>query len=288
MHIKGRIIGRQIVMFLPILDILNIGLAFDSDKPGAFASLTRDQQLAVDIFERIVQLAPEIFDEIEKYGVSTVASQIDAGRRAARSQDIKGVKTNIPSWRGWANGGFPSRDRSAAGFRHPQLGWFICPVAMDYSDVSIQQALRDGTKVAKPQDLCNLLYPESDGPLDVTDLLSTFLRSELLMQGGLHIFRGPSFALGRPNTAKKGNAAIHGIQSVTVAAIAYIACILRFVLSSQTSFSSGTNSNGDFASEDFYNLIIRTFSHMDDEDQDDLLIWWNEYVFASVTLMLDI
>ncbi|KAJ7579374.1 hypothetical protein C8J56DRAFT_938499 [Mycena floridula] len=281
MHEKGRMIGRQIDMFLPMRDILDLGMAFDPKMPGGFGSLTRDQQCAVKIFDEICDFAPEVITEIEKYGVATVAAQIDMGRRASRSEDINSIKARISSWRTWLYGGFPSTDRTLAGFRHPELGLLLCPVTKDFSDASVRQGLRDGTIVAKPEELCNLLYPE-DAPFDVKDLLSTFLRNGLMLQTALHVFRGPSFALGKPNGSKKGNAGKHNIREVTISAIAYIACILRFVLSSQTSFSSGASNNGDFASESFYNLIKQTFNMMDEDDQEELLQWWNERLYAGL------
>ncbi|KAJ3525405.1 hypothetical protein NMY22_g10591 [Coprinellus aureogranulatus] len=95
-----------------------------------------------------------------------------------------------------------------------------------------------------------------------------------------HVFTSPSSVHGAASKATRScNARIHGMTSVTVASLAYIATQVRFALSDSPTFSR-TDQATD--SEYFYNLIIDL---LEDESEQvevkDLLAWWNQQIFPA-------
>ncbi|KAI0070351.1 hypothetical protein K474DRAFT_1608865, partial [Panus rudis PR-1116 ss-1] len=102
------------------------------------------------------------------------------------------------------------------------------------------------------------------------------LRGKLLVHGFRHIFLSPSSATGDCNSgkgSKSGNAAIHGMTSVTPASIAYVAAQVHFALSSYHTFNKNSKT---IWSVPLYDSIRQFFD--DPQFQflvDDLLDWWN-------------
>ncbi|KAG2039773.1 hypothetical protein BDR03DRAFT_859536, partial [Suillus americanus] len=134
--------------------------------------------------------------------------------------------------------------------------------------------LRGGITKARSDDFPLFLY--SDEQVDTEDLFRGFLRNMIL--GLLHVFRGPSTATNSSRSGtRKGNAATHSISKVTVPSIAYIATLIRFVLSDQPTFSAG-GSSGHWPYRTFYRTLLEVVSIMDSHEREDLLSWWNECV----------
>ncbi|KAJ3547523.1 hypothetical protein NMY22_g1613 [Coprinellus aureogranulatus] len=108
------------------------------------------------------------------------------------------------------------------------------------------------------------------------------LRSALLVKAYKHVFTSPSSVHGTTvNKATRScNARIHGMTSVTIASIAYIATQVRFALNDAASFCRSAHAGTD--SEYFYNLIIDL---LEDEKEAvevaDLLKWWNQQIFPT-------
>jgi hypothetical protein len=108
-----------------------------------------------------------------------------------------------------------------------------------------------------------------------------------------HVFTSPSSVEKVAKATRSGNARIHGMKSVTPASIAYIAtqviflsfyvyntnsaCFLqaRFALSSSPVFS---RSDTVTDSEGFYNSVLQLLEEPDEQEEvQDLLMWWNRY-----------
>ncbi|KAG1744756.1 hypothetical protein EDB19DRAFT_1826901 [Suillus lakei] len=76
-----------------------------------------------------------------------------------------------------------------------------------------------------------------------------------------------------PKATRSGNARLYGMNSVTVASMAYIATQVQFALSSSLVFSR-TDMATD--SETFYRSLLDLLEDPDkSKEVDELLVWWN-------------
>ena len=101
-------------------------------------------------------------------------------------------------------------------------------------------------------------------------------------------------------STRKGNAALHGIRTVSIYSIAYAATIVsiilsyeqahhnlflfskfRFVISDQSVLSQGRSTKGRWPYKEFYDALVGTMKDMEEDDLGDLLGWWQEYVILS-------
>ncbi|KAJ7302436.1 hypothetical protein DFH08DRAFT_759473 [Mycena albidolilacea] len=90
---------------------------------------------------------------------------------------------------------------------------------------------------------------------NAADMEDGLLEGPTLYAVAKHIYQGPSAALKAPgfNRGKAGNAALNGVTSLNGRDIAYIACQLRFSLSSQTSWGT---MDGAFSYPEFFWSIV--------------------------------
>ncbi|KAJ7579392.1 hypothetical protein C8J56DRAFT_1169724 [Mycena floridula] len=274
----GRIFGRYVDMFRTVQKVIVQGQIHNPDEEDTY---TEDQMARYKTFEGLIEVCPHLGDELNGCSVTRVidiASTIDEGRKRARGEDVNSVKEKLELWETWTPP-FPLQNRSLCGYNHPQLGLLLCPAELDWNDPITVNKLRQGQIIPRAEDLPNLLWAGNEK--DPDDDFDGFLRNGLLLKAYLHIFRGPSFAYDNAaRSGRSGNAALHDISKVNLESIAYTAVILRFCLSSQTSFNAGNN--GDFNALLFYQTIISTAESMPSRERKDLLKWWNEKVFTGV------
>lgn len=108
---------------------------------------------------------------------------------------------------------------------------------------------------------------------------SGLFRSVILVSTFKHIFTSPSSVEKEPKAIRSGNARIHGMTQVTPPSIAYVATQAWFVLTSSPTF---TRSDSVTDSERFYSSILELFEDPDEQEEvNDLLVWWNRQVFPS-------
>ncbi|TFY62651.1 hypothetical protein EVJ58_g3732 [Rhodofomes roseus] len=124
-----------------------------------------------------------------------------------------------------------------------------------------------------------------DGTADITDFYQGFGEGCLICKGLQHIFVSPSSAksiVGSSHSNRKGRARIHNIMMITPSMIAYVACMTHFALSSQTTFSSGAETErGRFWYESFYNGLVRTMEDMPADLRRALLNFHNVKVLCA-------
>ncbi|KAG1810273.1 uncharacterized protein HD556DRAFT_1435985 [Suillus plorans] len=289
---KGRIFGRMGEMWRPFASVLDDGVGRDADDdPQAYTTI---QNIHHEIYQELVKIAPGIPDEIKRLGAQgsvIISAKLEVGRRGSRSEDINSMKDKIGRWRTFAPPYNPDH-RSMLGFKYPDCGKLLCPASLDWNDSrhhtettgSVRSNLRDGITKARPDDFPLFLY--SDEQVDTEDLFHGFLRNMILVKAGdahgyLHVFRGPSTATNSVRSGtRKGNAATHSINKVSVPSIAYIATLIRFVLSDQPTFSAGGTS-GHWPYRTFYRTLLEVVSIMDSHEREDLLNWWNDKIYAD-------
>ncbi|KAF8515305.1 hypothetical protein JB92DRAFT_3156078 [Gautieria morchelliformis] len=171
-------------------------------------------------------------------------------------------------------------DKVTRGFKHPQIARLICPVSWleDFDqDPEFRQKLADGKHIPHPHDWPLLLFDEAT--FDITNLCASFLRNEMLVRAWRMIFQGPSAVDGHTSNkaTKRGNALHHGVKSVTVNALAYIATLVYFALSSQEVFSAGGGDN-EFDYYEFYRGLVATLEEeFSAKDRSQVIEWWNRY-----------
>ncbi|KAF8525411.1 hypothetical protein JB92DRAFT_2702153, partial [Gautieria morchelliformis] len=140
--------------------------------------------------------------------------------------------------------------------------------------------LIDGKHIPHPHDWPLLLFDEET--FNIEDLITSFLRNEMLVRGWRLIFQGPSTVDGQASrkATKCGNAHINGMTQVTVPGLAYVATLFYFALGSQETFGAG----GDDHMYDFYTFYrgLITFVNEDtpSAERDDLLAWWNQWIIS--------
>ncbi|KAG2116643.1 uncharacterized protein F5147DRAFT_568026, partial [Suillus discolor] len=114
---------------------------------------------------------------------------------------------------------------------------------------------------------------------DPEDPWCGLLRSCLLIYAYKHVFTSPSSVDRELKATRSGNARLHGMNSVTIASLAYIATQVRFALSSSSVFSR-TDTSTD--SETFYHSLLDLLEDPEEcQEVDELLIWWNRQVFPA-------
>jgi hypothetical protein len=121
-----------------------------------------------------------------------------------------------------------------------------------------------------------------------------FIHYRVFSQAYKHVFTSPSSVDREPKATRSGNARLHGMNSVTIASLAYIATQVRralilsqnnfnvrlkvrFALSSSSVFSR-TDTTTD--SETFYHSLLDLLEDPEEyKEIDELLTWWNRYFF---------
>ncbi|KAG2097265.1 uncharacterized protein F5147DRAFT_747488 [Suillus discolor] len=114
---------------------------------------------------------------------------------------------------------------------------------------------------------------------DPEDPWCGLLRSRLLIYAYKHVFTSPSSVDREPKATCSGNARLHGMNSVTIASLAYIATQVQFALSSSSVFL-WTDTSTD--SETFYHSLLDLLEDPEEcQEVDELLIWWNRQVLPA-------
>ncbi|KAI1784788.1 hypothetical protein LXA43DRAFT_1113436, partial [Ganoderma leucocontextum] len=201
----------------------------------------------------------------------------------ARGRHYKGFATSCAGLpirkEAWSR---PSRvTRWPIAFNHDATGKELCPAGLDWNDPSIKSVLKAGTMVVPSDQWPIFMY--LNGDYDPERPWAGLLRGHLLVKAFKHIFISPSSVDDSGRSTKSSNAAIHGMTSVTLASITYVATLVRFSLGSRGTFSR-TDTVTD--SQNFYNVILAFLTHPEErENANELLAWWNRRVFPHAVAL---
>ncbi|KAH6871076.1 hypothetical protein BKA70DRAFT_1131287 [Coprinopsis sp. MPI-PUGE-AT-0042] len=281
----GRHFGRTIQAFCRVQTLIKNGLARKIEM--VFNHLSEEQLTPVEqrehaIYEQLLKLVPGLEKRLcngSDQDVFYVAELIQKGSAGARADDTKGLKGVILDWitpRGHSLQPPLMRNvKTDRGFYHPRTGELLCPVGYDWNDPGTKEALRTGTLVVAGDEWPVFLY--RDYQADPRRIWEGLFRSNLLVNAFKHIFTSPSSVDREPRATRSGNARIHGMKSVTIPSLAYVATQVRFALSSSPTFSR-TDLITD--SERFYSSVIQAFSdEREKENVEALLAWWDMQIF---------
>ncbi|KAG1863295.1 hypothetical protein C8R48DRAFT_602829 [Suillus tomentosus] len=210
-----------------------------------------------------------------------VGELIGKGAAGARGDDTKTLKSAVLDWiapKGEAIR--PPLHRNSKidrGFNHELTGSLLCPAGLDWNDPQTKDNLRSGELLVCGDQWPVFLYAHHT--YDAEDPWCGLLRSRLLVCAYKHVFTSPSSVDREPKATRSGNARLHGMNSVTIASMAYIATQIRFALSSSSVFSR-TDTVTD--SETFYHSLLDLLEDPDESKEvDELLVWWNHQVFPT-------
>ncbi|RPD52558.1 hypothetical protein L227DRAFT_617739 [Lentinus tigrinus ALCF2SS1-6] len=222
---------------------------------------------------------------------------IDYHARAARACDINTIKENIRDWipPAWLPEVGASGMTILPGSRYEKkqdLGFSTLWTARANVPRSLcDQFDRDPDEFCK-KILCgdvrvdHTTFPSfvyADGPYSEDNQAQGLFRGEPLTNAYCGVFQGATAARGPPGSNGSGRGSIsriYGISSVRPESIAYIACIVRYVLSNSPIWEPN---NGAFKGEEFYKRILKVFQN--ETFAKETLAFWDWYVYGSPLLM---
>ncbi|KAG0695472.1 hypothetical protein DFH29DRAFT_773781, partial [Suillus ampliporus] len=189
------------------------------------------------------------------------------GADCARGDDTSKLKALVSEW---VNREFkPDHpvnpdDKHSRGFTNDACGRLLCPAEIDWNDPVVRAGIQDRVEGYIVMDLSFPAFLYDKYTANPDDLEAGLFKGKILLQGYKAVFTSPSSAkdiegdgdgadvirnnrLAKKSTAdvkvKKHVAQIIKMRKVIPRSIAYIACQVRFTLSSVTSWQS---IDGDF------------------------------------------
>ncbi|KAG1839719.1 hypothetical protein C8R48DRAFT_621539, partial [Suillus tomentosus] len=196
-------------------------------------------------------------------------------------------------------------DKHSRGFTHDVCGKLLCPAELDWNNLDVRTGIRDRSEGHVVTDLSFPAFLYDKYTTDPNDLEEGLFKGKILIQGYKAVFTSPSSAKDvagdgdgadviRDNTrakkscagmkVKKHVAQIIQMEKVTPRSIAYIACQVRFALSSVTSWRS---IDGDFDYVQFWRTIVDFFEKAPGREAqrrvNKLLEWWTRCAIYSST-----
>ncbi|KAG2744726.1 hypothetical protein P692DRAFT_20784151 [Suillus brevipes Sb2] len=301
---KGRSIRRIVALYNGIEDLINENdRRCDEGDDDVTPEQDRLQQGYIALNNALPwfhQRATEC--EYEEY--MHMLKMLRQGADSARGDDTSKLKGLVPDWVNREfkpNPPVDHEDKHCRGFVNDTCGRLLCPTEMDWSNPVVRAGIRDRTDghVVTEMSWPAFLY---DGyTADMDNLEEGLFKSKLLIQAFKAIFTSPSSVkevsgegdganiIENNRHAKRDGkkvkthvAQIIHMHKVSPRSIAYVACQLRFTLSSVTSWRSV---DGDFDYVQFWCNIVDFFKkapgRIARRNTDRLLTWWNRKVFGT-------
>ncbi|KAG8920387.1 hypothetical protein FRC02_000944 [Tulasnella sp. 418] len=262
----------------------------DGFPDGPFSDLGLFFQLVKQIPGCLEKLQED--DEMGSYR-NDVTAALEQGANTARSDDCRGLKSAILDMLSdYCENRSSRRVKHNRGFNDVALGKLLCPLRFDWEDPFTRTQLQNGDIRPTLHELPQFLY--RDFIIDETRRTEGLFESELLIKAARYIFIAPS-AMDNVDTSSRstrpGNAALNNMQSITIPAIAYVATIVRFSLSSDETFTikCGTTGKGGFDYWSFYRGIIETLRDpiVKDTRTPRIMEYWNSRLWEPTTTFGD-
>ncbi|KAH9480134.1 hypothetical protein JR316_0006731 [Psilocybe cubensis] len=210
----------------------------------------------------------------------------------ARSNDISSLKKDVLTYaalclpEGRLDPPINPNDSKKAtrGFKHPQLGTLLVPVASfeQYkTDPEYCRKLSLNKVAIKAKAMPHLVYPF--GKYDPEHILEGMFMAPALVAVYQHIFMSPSSALKTPGATRTGigKARKHHMKSVTIASIAYACTHYRYGISRSMDWRQN---NMYFNYKEFYLEVVKMLEWARENDPEwwkDFITWWNAQVFPT-------
>ncbi|KAG1777612.1 hypothetical protein EV702DRAFT_1197231 [Suillus placidus] len=300
---KGRAIRRVVALFDSIDDLVaENDRRFEANDPDT--TIEQDRlQIGYSTLARTLPWFYKKGSEMEYEEYSHMLKMLRQGADSARGDDTSKLKTLILEW---VNREFKlvslidPDDKISCGFTHDVCGRLLCPAELDWTNPEAGIRNRSDGYIITDLSFPAYLYDKYTTKLD--DLEEGLFKGKILIQGYKAVFTSPSSAkdvdsdgdgadvISNNQRAKKSLSGIKvkkhvaqiiQMEKVTPRSIAYIACQVRFALSSVTSWRS---MDGDFDYEQFWWTIVDFFEKAPGQEArrrvDKLLEWWTRKVFG--------
>ncbi|KAG1873144.1 hypothetical protein F4604DRAFT_1880995 [Suillus subluteus] len=281
----GRHFGRTVFTLCNYPSLLTNGiLRLEQMEDNPLEDFPAEEQREHRVFEQLLDSYPGLLDRLKdgsEEEILHVGELIGKGATGARGDDTKMLKAVVLDWIA-PNGEAiqPPLHRNTKidrGFNHELTGSLLCPAGLNWNDPQTKENLRSGKMLVSGDQWPIFLYAKQ--VYDPEDPWCGLLRSRLLVLAYKYVFTSPSSVDREPKATRSGNARLHGMISVTIASIAYIATQVRFALSSSSVFSR-TDTTTD--SETFYHSLLDLLEDTEESlEVDELLTWWNCQIFPT-------
>ncbi|KAG2142776.1 uncharacterized protein EDB93DRAFT_1088748 [Suillus bovinus] len=236
------------------------------------------------VFKQLIESYPGLLEQFKNGSeeeILHIGELIGKGAAGARGDNTKMLKSAVLDWiapKGEAIR--PPLHRNSKidrRFNHELTGSLLCPAGLDWNDPQTKDNLQSSELLVCGDQWPVFLYAHHT--YDTEDLWCGLLRSRLLVCAYKHVFMSPSSVDREPKATQSRNACLHGMNSATVASIAYIATQVRFALTSSSVFSRTDTATN---SETFYHSLLDLLEDLEElKEVDELLVWWNHQVFPT-------
>ncbi|TRM55178.1 hypothetical protein BD626DRAFT_531431 [Schizophyllum amplum] len=176
-----------------------------------------------------------------------------------------------------------SDDKTLRGFNHPTTGAMLIPRChrLDYEKNAAKctEAISSGKILIDNTSLPMFLYDKE--LLDPDNVSDGLLQGPPIVRSYRQLMLGKTYAYNAPEAVPSNcNARKHGLVQATPPTIAYVACMVRFALSSTTKWNVADKS---FKLEHLYQEVLELLA-LDEDEPDPWVIetlkWWNIQVFG--------
>ncbi|KIO26093.1 hypothetical protein M407DRAFT_24650 [Tulasnella calospora MUT 4182] len=279
---SGKHAARTIYIKFHPLTVLQYGLEVltkhENQEIDTLPSETTDKNWR--IFSDLLKLIPEAKRRLmaadgDEY-LLRLASAIEEGLSAGRSDDTNGLKKAIAEWVSGREGKIPKNSKIGRGFHNKITARLLAPKRFNINDTATLRNLRDEVHRPAVGEYPPFLY--LDFNINQEDLLDGLFQSDLLLKAAKHVLIGPSSADSLEKTNKStrlGNAALNGMKEVTFPFIAYICAQVRFALSSDEVFGQNALS---FDIYTFYRNILKMLRREElAKDMEEIRLYWNDH-----------
>ncbi|KAG2135991.1 hypothetical protein DEU56DRAFT_913081 [Suillus clintonianus] len=301
---QGRAYRRVVALFDGIENLVSENdRRYDVDDDDEAATIDQNRlQAGYATLTRTLPWFVQKAADAEQDDYVRMLKSLRQGADGARGDDTSKLKTLISEWVNRELKPDPPvdhDDKHCRGFINDACGRLLCPAELDWSNLAVRAGIRDRSEghVVTELSFPTFLYDKYNANPD--DLEEGLFKGKILVQGYKAVFTSPSSAkdidgdgdgadVVRNNAnalsgikVKKHVAQIIKMDKVTPRSIAYIACQVRFALSSVTSWRSV---DGDFDYIQFWRIIVDFFEFAPGREAQrrvtKLLEWWTRKVFG--------
>ncbi|KAH6867767.1 hypothetical protein BKA70DRAFT_1132631, partial [Coprinopsis sp. MPI-PUGE-AT-0042] len=285
----GRHFGRTVRVFCCIHALIKQGLAIaiqiDVEETPEDA-LTEVEYQEYQIYKQLLALSPKLKERLftgSDQDLYHIADMLSKGSANAHADDTRALKSAVIDWITPPGGVLvPPLQRNIKtdrGFHHNRTGQLLCPATLDWTDAVIHNKLRSAQLVLTGDQWPVFLF--QNHKYDPQDPWNGLLRGPLLIKGFKYVFTSPSSIEQSSDirATRCSNSKIHGMTSMTIVSIAYIATQIHFSLLSTPIFS-----HNDFITdpEGFYNSLVTFLQEPEEQfEVKKLLVWWDKQVFPQ-------
>ncbi|KIK36861.1 hypothetical protein CY34DRAFT_16094 [Suillus luteus UH-Slu-Lm8-n1] len=306
---KGRAIRRIVSLFDSIEDLISENdrrCELDGDDEDVTFDQDRLQTGYITLQHALPWFHPRA-TELEYNDYCHMLKKLRQGADGARGDDTSKLKSLVADWVNRElkpNPPVDPEDKHCRGFVNDACGRLLCPAELDWNDPTVRAGVRDRGEGYVVTEMSWPVFLYAKYTADMDNLEEGLFRSTLLLQAFKAIFTSPSSAkeiagdgdganVIENNRRAKRNfetsrkvkthvAQIIKMHKVTPRSIAYVACQLRFALSSVSSWCSV---DGDFDYVPFWQAIVDFFEKPPGrtarQKVEQLLAWWTRKVFGT-------